>query len=156
MRCDVGFHSGEGQEGNIMHVLALKWRNNYTLRQHQNREENKSKNNWKQSQRENLLQDAENLEDLEQLIMEMNVSPKSTGTVIEGAEILQGSCSVLIGLTSTLNLDDPRQLKSEVFQKLLLELIKSCQTKSSPSRTNFCFEMRRSQRSILSSALSGT
>ncbi|XP_042578887.1 uncharacterized protein LOC122137191 [Cyprinus carpio] len=84
--------------------------------------------------------DTENLEELEQVIMAITVtpkpgastsnSPKNIGIVIEGMEVITGlgdiarACSVLLGLTYALNLDYPRQLKYtfKVFQKLFLEL----------------------------------
>ncbi|KAK0145985.1 hypothetical protein N1851_015081 [Merluccius polli] len=84
--------------------------------------------------------DTENLEELEQLVMAIIVtpkpgastsnSPKNIGIVIEGVEVITGlgdiarACSVLLGLTYALNLDYPTQLKYtfEVFQKLFLEL----------------------------------
>ncbi|XP_036946293.1 uncharacterized protein LOC119014943 isoform X1 [Acanthopagrus latus] len=104
--------------------------------------------------------DTENLEELEQLVMAIIVtpkpgastsnSPKNIGIVIEGVEVITGlgdivrACSVLLGLTYALNLDYPRQLKYtfEVFQKLFLELDDSELSKSSPSRANFWLEMR--------------
>ncbi|KTF71477.1 hypothetical protein cypCar_00049390, partial [Cyprinus carpio] len=79
--------------------------------------------------------DTENLEELEQVIMAITVtpkpgastsnSPKNIGIVIEGMEVITGlgdiarACSVLLGLTYALNLDYPT---FEVFQKLFLEL----------------------------------
>lgn len=87
-----------------------------------------------------MLQDTGNLEELEQVIMAITVtpkpgastsnSPKNIGIVIEGVEVITGlgdiarACSVLLGLTYALNLNYPRQLKYtfEVFQKLFLEL----------------------------------
>lgn len=87
-----------------------------------------------------MLQHTENLEELEQLIMAITVtpkhgastsnSPKNTAAVIEGVEVitelgdLARACSVLLGLTYTLNLGYPRQLKYtfEILQKLFLEL----------------------------------
>ncbi|KAI5616216.1 sterile alpha motif domain-containing protein 3-like, partial [Silurus asotus] len=87
-----------------------------------------------------ILQDTGNLEELEQVIMAITVtpkpgattsnSPKNIGIVIEGVEVITGlrdiarAFSVLLGLTYTLNLDYPRQQKYifEVFQKLFLEL----------------------------------
>ncbi|XDV34354.1 hypothetical protein PO909_004518 [Leuciscus waleckii] len=56
-------------------------------------------------------------------------SPKNIGIVIEGVEVITGlgdiarACSVLLGLTYSLNLDCPRlKYTFEVFQKLFLEL----------------------------------
>lgn len=87
-----------------------------------------------------MLQDTENLEELEQVIMAITVtpkpgastsnSPKNIGIVIEGMEVITWlgdiarACSVLLGLTYALNLDYPRQLKYtfEVFQTLFLDL----------------------------------
>ncbi|KAI5607349.1 sterile alpha motif domain-containing protein 3-like, partial [Silurus asotus] len=84
--------------------------------------------------------DTGNLEELEQVIMAITVtpkprastsnSPKNIRIIIEGMEVITGlgdiarACSVLLGLTYVLNLDYPRQLKYtfEVFQKLILEL----------------------------------
>ncbi|KAI5085356.1 sterile alpha motif domain-containing protein 3-like, partial [Silurus meridionalis] len=87
-----------------------------------------------------MLQDTGNLEELEQVIMAITVtpkpgastsnSPKNIGIVIEGVKVITGLrditrlCSVLLGLTYALDLDYPRQLKYifEGFQKLFLEL----------------------------------
>ncbi|KAI5611777.1 sterile alpha motif domain-containing protein 3-like, partial [Silurus asotus] len=84
--------------------------------------------------------DTGNLEELEQFIMAITVtpkpgastsnSPKNIGIFIEGVEVITGLrdtarlCSVLLGLTYVLNLEYPRQPKYtfEVFQKLFLEL----------------------------------
>lgn len=87
-----------------------------------------------------MLQDTENLEELEQLIMAINVTPKrgastsncpkNIGILIKGVEVITGlgdiarACIVLFGLTYALNLDYPRLLKYtfEVFQFFFLEL----------------------------------
>ncbi|KAI5616015.1 sterile alpha motif domain-containing protein 3-like, partial [Silurus asotus] len=84
--------------------------------------------------------DTGNLEELEQVIMAITVtpkpgastsnSPKNIGIVIEGVEVITGlgdiarAFFVLLGLTYMLNLDYLRQLKYpfEVFQKPFLEL----------------------------------
>ncbi|KAK2864645.1 hypothetical protein Q7C36_003799 [Tachysurus vachellii] len=82
-------------------------------------------------------QDTGNLEDLEQVIMAITVTPKpgastsngpkNIGIVIEGIKVITGlgdiarACSVLLGLTYALNLDYPKYT-FEVFQKPFLEL----------------------------------
>ncbi|KAI5094550.1 hypothetical protein C0J45_16274 [Silurus meridionalis] len=81
--------------------------------------------------------DTGNLEELEEVIMAITVTPKlellqakNIGIVIDGVEVITGlgdiarACSVLLGLNYVLNLDYPRQLKYtfEVFQKPFLEL----------------------------------
>lgn len=72
-----------------------------------------------------MLQDAENLEELEQVIMAVSPkpgaitsnTPKNIGIVIEGVEVITGlgdiarACSVLLGLTYAMNLKYPTQLK---------------------------------------------